>query len=102
MQLDPAERQKLEDYQFMMGNDAGSLALVLDRLTDVMALVGQHTVYCRIEKGPHSGEATLDLAEGMNGLQTAKTLVQQTMQALRGAGGSPARKNAGEPPAPRR
>src|SRR5205085_9106697 len=102
MQLDPAERHKLEDYQLMMGDEAGSLALVLDRLTDVMALVGQHTVYCRIEKGPHAGEATLDLAEVMKGLQTAKTLVQQTMQRLRrGAGEPPARKEAGEPPAPR-
>jgi hypothetical protein len=83
MQLDPEDRQKLEDYQLMMGNEAGSLALVLDQLTDVMALVGQHTVYCRIEKGPHAGEATLDLAEVMNGLQTAKNLVQQTLQRLR-------------------
>ncbi len=83
MELTPVEREQLADYQQMMGSEAGSLALVLDRLTDVMALVGQHTVYCRIEKGPHTGEAVLDLAEVMNGLQTAKTLVQQTMQRLR-------------------
>ena len=83
MQLSGEEREKLADYQMMMGDEAGSLALVLDRLTDVMALVGQHTVYCRIEKGPHSGEAVLDLAEVLNGLQSAKTLVQQTMQKLR-------------------
>ncbi len=83
MELTPVEREQLADYQQMMGDEAGSLALVLDRLTDVLALVGQHTVYCRIEKGPHAGDAALDLAEVMNGLQTAKSLVQQTMLRLR-------------------
>ena len=83
MDLTPIERDQLADYQQMMGIEAGTLALVLDQLTDVMALVGQHTVYCRIEKGPHAGAATLDLAEVMNGLQTAKALVQETLQRLR-------------------
>ena len=83
MELSSEDRDRLADYQQMMGSDAGSLALVLDHLTDVMALVGQHTVYCRIEKGPHAGEAVLDLAEVLSGLQTAKSLVQQTLQRLR-------------------
>ena len=83
MNLSPEERDKLEDYQQMMGTEAGQLALALDRLTDVMALVGQHTIYCRIEKGPHAGEASLDLAQVLDELQVAKSLVQSTLQQLR-------------------
>ena len=83
MPLDPVEREQLDDYRRMMGDQAGNLALVLDQLTDVMALVGQHTIYCRIEKGLHAGEPALDLAAVLAGLQTAKELVQQTLQELR-------------------
>lgn len=79
----PDERQQLEDYQQMMGREAGSLALVLDNLTDVMAMVGQHKVYCRVEKGPRTGEPPLDLVAVLDALQKAKTLVQQTMLRLR-------------------
>jgi hypothetical protein len=80
----PAERDRLEDYRLMMGADAGGLALVLDQLTDVMAMLGQHKVHCRIEKGPRAGEPPLDLAELLDLLQRAKTLVQETMLRLRG------------------
>jgi hypothetical protein len=85
MPLTPAEREKLEDYQQMMGPQAGNLALALDSLTDVMALLGQHTVYCRVEKGPRAGEPPLDIAEVLDTLQKAKSLVQQTLLALRGS-----------------
>jgi hypothetical protein len=98
MSLTPAEREKLEDYQQMMGSQAGNLALALDSLTDVMALLGQHTVYCRVEKGPRAGEPPLDIVEVLDTLQTAKSLVQQTLLTLRGAEEPP-----GEPPgSPRR
>jgi hypothetical protein len=83
MSLTPVEREQLQDYQQMMGHDAGALALALDRLTDVMAMLGQHKVHCRVEKGPRAGEATLDLVETLQTLQTAKTLVQETMLRLR-------------------
>jgi hypothetical protein len=83
MDLTPEERDRLDGYRQMMGDDAGGLAFALDQLTDVMALVGQHTVYCRIEKGPHAGEASLDLAEVLAGLQKAKSLVQESLQHLR-------------------
>ena len=89
MALTPAEREKLEDYQQMMGPQAGNLALALDSLTDVMALLGQHTVYCRVGKGPRAGEPPLDLADVLDILQKAKSLVQQTLLDLRGAGESP-------------
>ena len=84
MNLTPEERDRLEDYQRMMGGGAGSLALALDTLTDVMALLGQHKVYCRVEKGPRAGEPPLDLVEVLDSLQKAKTLVQRTMLELRG------------------
>src|SRR5262249_14176727 len=42
MELTPAEREKLDDYRQMMGPQAGGLAVALDSLTDVMALLGQH------------------------------------------------------------
>ena len=83
MDLTPEERDRLDDYQQMMGPPAGNLALALDSLTDVMALLGQHKVYCRVEKGPRAGEATLDLVETLRTLQTAKALVQETMLRLR-------------------
>ena len=80
----PAERDRLEDYRLMMGDDAGGLALALDQLTDVMAMLGQHKVHCRVEKGPRAGEAPLDLAELLDVLHRAKSLVQETMLRLRG------------------
>ena len=83
MNWTPVERDKLADYQTMMGPQAGSLALALDTLTDVMALLGQHKVYCRVEKGPRAGEPPLDLVELLDTLQKAKTLVQQTLLQLR-------------------
>jgi hypothetical protein len=83
MSLTPAERERLDDYQAMMGDDAGRLALALDRLTDVMAQLGQHKVYCRVEKGPRAGQPPLDLVETLDTLQTAKTLVQETLWRLR-------------------
>jgi hypothetical protein len=83
MQLTPDERERLEDYQHMMGPEAGYLAFALDSLTDVMALLGQHKVYCRVEKGPRTGAPPLDLVEVLDTLQKAKSLVQKTLQDLR-------------------
>ena len=81
----PEEKEKLDDYQFMLGPEAGRLALVLDQLTDVMAIVGQHTVHCRVEKGLRAGEPPLDVAQLLETLQDAKLLVQETMLKLKGA-----------------
>ncbi len=83
MPLRPEENARLEDYRQMMGTSAGNLALALDRLTDVMAMLGQHKVYCRVEKGPRAGEPPLDLLETLEALQSAKALVQETLLALR-------------------
>lgn len=77
--MSPEEKEKLDDYQFMLGSDAGRLALALDQMTDVMAMVGQHAVHCRVEKGPRAGEPPLDVAQLLETLQDAKLLVQETM-----------------------
>jgi hypothetical protein len=84
MDMTPAERDKLDDYRTMMGPEAGTLALALDQLTDVMAALGQHKVYCRVEKGPRAGYPPLDLAELLDLLTRAKGLVQETLLRLRG------------------
>jgi len=80
--MSPEEKEKLDDYQFMLGSDAGRLALALDQLTDAMAMIGQHTVHCRVEKGPRAGEPPLDVAQLLETLQNAKLLVQETMLKL--------------------
>ncbi len=87
MSLPDDDVDRLGDYRFQMGHDAGNLALALDRLTDAMHLVGQHTVYCRVEKGPRAGKPPLDVAELMRLLQGAKELVQESLLRLRAAGG---------------
>jgi hypothetical protein len=83
MGLTAAEQQQLEDYQTMMGQEAGNLALALDSLSDVMAMLGLHKVYCRVEKGPRAGEPPLDLEELLEVLQKAKGLVQEVLFRLR-------------------
>jgi hypothetical protein len=83
MALTPEEHDQLDNYRHMMGPRAGSLALALDQLTDVMAMLGQHKVYCRVEKGPRTGQPPLDLLELVETLQKAKTLVQETLLQLR-------------------
>ena len=83
MALDDAERAKLDDFQFMHGDAAGPLALALDQLTDAMAMVAQHKVYCRLEKGPRPGEPMLDVIEATRLMENAKRLVQESFQKLK-------------------
>src|SRR5438105_1327100 len=81
--LTDAEREKLNDLQLMLGPDAGSLALVLEQLTDAMAMVNLHAVYCRVEKGPRAGRPPLDVTEVLQTMEKAKELVQEALQRLR-------------------
>lgn len=76
---------QLEDYRFQFGHDAGNLSLVLNQLTDAIRLVAQHTVYCRVEKGPRAGEPPLDIAQLLVLIQAAKGLVQDSLLRLKGA-----------------
>jgi hypothetical protein len=68
----------------MMGSARGRLAVALDLLTDSLALVGQHSVYCRNERFP--GQPKMDIALVLEQVEDAKQLVQSAMEALRRQG----------------
>ncbi len=74
-------RDELEAHETMMGPARGRLAVALDLLTDSMALVGQHGVYCRSERFP--GQPKMDIALVLEQLTDAKELVQSAMEALK-------------------
>jgi hypothetical protein len=71
----------LEQHETMMGPARGRLAVALDLLTDSMALVGQHGVYCRNER--FIGQPKMDIALVMEQLTDAKQLVQSAMEQLK-------------------
>lgn len=71
----------LELHETMMGPARGRLAVALDLLTDSMALVGQHGVYCRSER--FVGQPKMDIALVMEQLADAKQLVQSAMERLK-------------------
>jgi hypothetical protein len=71
----------LERHETMMGPTRGRLAVALDLLTDSLALVGQHAVYCRSERFP--GQPKMDVALILEQLSDAKELVQSAMDEIR-------------------
>jgi hypothetical protein len=64
-----------------MGTPRGRLAVALDLLTDSLALVGQHGVYCRSERFP--GKPKMDIALVLEQLDDAKQLMQSAMEEMR-------------------
>ena len=78
-------RDTLEHHVTMMGSARGRLAVALDLLTDSLALVGQHGVYCRSERLP--GKPRMDIALVLEQLDDAKQLVQSAMEELRSSHG---------------
>ena len=73
-------RDTLERHETMMGRPRGRLAVALDLLTDSLALVGQHGVYCRSERVP--GAPRRDIALVVEQLDDVKQLVQSAMEEL--------------------
>lgn len=71
----------LEQHETMMGPARGRLAVALDLLTDSLALVGQHGVYCRSER--FIGQPKMDIALVLEQLADAKELVQSAMETIR-------------------
>jgi hypothetical protein len=71
----------LEHHETMMGTARGRLAVALDLLTDSLALVGQHGVYCRSER--HPGKPKMDIALVLEQIDDAKQLVQSAMLELK-------------------
>ena len=79
-------QEELEKYEFMMGTRRGRLAVTLDLLTEVMVLVGQHSVYCRSARSPDPGapqQPPMDIRLINQGLGQAKELIQSVMEELR-------------------
>ncbi|MEQ1868856.1 MAG: hypothetical protein ABL961_02415 [Vicinamibacterales bacterium] len=74
-------RDTLETHETMMGVSRGRMAVALDLLTDSMALVGQHGVYCRSER--HPGTPKMDIALVLEQLNDAKELIQSAMEQTR-------------------
>jgi hypothetical protein len=54
---------------------------VFDIVTDSMALVGQHGVYCRSDRFP--GQPKMDIALVLEQLEDAKQLLQSAMEEIR-------------------
>ena len=74
-------RDTLERHETMLGSARGRLAVALDLLTDSVALVGQHGVYCRSERLP--GTPKMDIALVLEHLDDAKQLLQSAMEELK-------------------
>ena len=56
----------------------GRLAVALDLLTDALAMVGQHGVYCQSTRVP--GKPALDIALVLEQIGDAKELLQSTIE----------------------
>ena len=74
------KREELEQYETMMGVPRGRLAVGMDLMTDAMALVGQHGVYCQSLRQP--GMPAMDIQLVLKCLADAKELVQSAMEEL--------------------
>ena len=74
-------RDALEHHETMMGTTRGRLAVAMDLLTDSLALVGQHGIYCRSDRFP--GQPKMDIALVLEQLDDAKQLVQSAMENLK-------------------
>ena len=74
-------RDELEKFEFMMGPARGRLAVIMDIVTDAMALVGQHGVYCQSQRWP--GKPVLDIQLVMKALTEAKELISSVMEDLK-------------------
>ena len=71
-------RDSLEVHETMMGSSSGRLAVALDLLTDALAMVGQHGVYCQSARTP--GKPTLDIALVLEQIGDVKELLQSVIE----------------------
>ena len=78
------KQDELEHYETMMGVPRGRLAVTMDMITDAMALVGQHGVYCQSTRWP--GKPVMDIQIVMKNLTDAKELIQSVMEELQKKG----------------
>ena len=71
-------RDALEVHETMMGMTRGRIAVALDLLTDALAMVGQHGVYCQSTRVP--GAPALDIALVLEQIGDAKELLQSAIE----------------------
>jgi hypothetical protein len=71
-------RDTLETHETMLGAARGRLAVALDLLTDALALVGQHGVYCQSARLP--GKPAMDIRLVLEQIGDAKELVQSVIE----------------------
>ena len=71
-------RDSLEVHETMMGPARGRIAVALDLLTDALAMVGQHGIYCQSTRMP--GKPTLDIALVVEQIGDAKELLQSVIE----------------------
>jgi hypothetical protein len=76
-------RQELELHETMMGVSRGRVAVAMDLLTDALAMVGQHGVYCQSTRMP--GRPALDIALVLEQIGDAKELLQSVIEDREGA-----------------
>ena len=74
-------REAKERYDFQMGPVRGGLATALDMLTDALALVGQHGVYCRSTRQPQY--PAMDVRVVMEQIEDSKGLIIAAMEELK-------------------
>ena len=74
-------RDELERHEFQMGMERGRLAVTMDLLTDTLALVGQHGVYCQSARQP--GRPAMDIQLITRLLEDSKELVSSVMEEIR-------------------
>jgi hypothetical protein len=71
-------QRELEVHETMMGTARGRLAVALDLLTDALAMVGQHGIYCQSARLP--GRPAMDIALVVEQIGDAKELVQSVIE----------------------
>jgi hypothetical protein len=71
------KQEELEHFETRMGVPRGRLAVTMDLVTDAMALVGQHGVYC------WPGKPVMDIQMVLKNLASAKDLIQSVMEELK-------------------
>ena len=74
-------REAKERYEFQMGPVRGGLATSLDILTDALALVGQHGLYCRSQRQPQY--PAMDVRLVMEQIEASKGLIIDAMERLK-------------------
>ena len=74
----------LETHETMMGQANGRLAVALDLLTDALALVGQHGIYCQAARP--GGGPKMDIVLILDQIGDAKELLQSDLEIERSSG----------------